>query len=163
MLSARDSRTVVNLAGCARHQQLQWAGWHQQGTASWCQLHQQSLPPHHTPTQRRSDYHEHHQLDCRARPSSTVPPASGCQRIPDAVPPGSSNDLRKRQKHIRHHRQFNGHFQVNLGWLVPDFTSHSTQNRSLWRCSSQPIYWLVLREQNQNQEKEPQKYTINPG
>ena len=35
--------------------------------------------------------------------------------------------------------------------------SHSTQNKLFWRCSSQPISWLVLRKQNQNWEKQPQK------
>ena len=33
------------------------------------------------------------------------------------------------------------------------FTSHSVQNKSIRRRSAQPISWLVLRKQNQNQQK----------
>jgi len=35
---------------------------------------------------------------------------------------------------------------TNIDWLSSGFTSHSTQNRSFWRRSSQPISWLGNEE-----------------
>jgi len=41
-----------------------------------------------------------------------------------------------------------------VGWLIElRFTSHLTQNRSFWRCSSQPVSWLVLRKQKSKTTK----------
>jgi len=33
--------------------------------------------------------------------------------------------------------------------------THMTQNKSLWRCCSQPISWLLLRKLNLTQQKQP--------
>ena len=34
---------------------------------------------------------------------------------------------------------------TNIDWLSSGFTSHSTQNRSFCRRSSQPVSWLVMK------------------
>jgi len=50
-----------------------------------------------------------------------------------------------------------------VDWLRLGFTSHSTQNRSLRRHSSQPISSLVLRKQKSKTGRNNQKCTINQG
>ena len=42
----------------------------------------------------------------------------------------------------------NNWFTFHLSY---SFTSHLTRNRSFWRCSSQPISWLLLRNKNQQE------------
>jgi len=44
-------------------------------------------------------------------------------------------------------------YQSNTGftmlmwnWVTKDYTSHSTQNRSFWTCSSRLILWLILKK-----------------
>jgi len=44
------------------------------------------------------------------------------------------------------------HWQTD--WLIYGFTSHSTQNRSFWRHSSQLISWLSAEKLSQTQHKQ---------
>jgi len=64
----------------------------------------------------------------------------------DKIPTISSKHLLKTKKHSEYAQIH----QYALGLL---FTAHSTQNRSFWRCSSQPISWHGTEETKHNTSK----------
>jgi len=69
------------------------------------------------------------------------------------MPSMLNSSINFNQKHAHYIKRWTAQIN-NLLYYWLSFMSHPTQNKSLWRRSSQPIYWLSTEKLNLTQQKQ---------